>query len=150
MGTFKRVPFFRIKEKEMDRISFDNGNKKIEINDSGDYIVIPMGDNSFPKRMIDFSDYAENKYKILYDKEIELKDSGIEKISAMRSEIFTDIGNSFDELFGPESCVKVFGNNAPSQDIMIDFMEQIEPLVRRYAEERRSEIEKKYNKRSRR
>lgn len=134
----------------MDRICLNNGNKKIEINDSGDYIVIPMGDNSFPERVIKFSKDAENKYKLLVEKEIELKDSDIEVVSKMRSEIFTSIGSMFDELFGIGSCKIVFGNIAPSHDIMLDFMEQIVPLVERYASERQSEIETKYSKRSRR
>ena len=134
----------------MDRICLNNGNKKIEINDSGDYIVIPMGDNSFPERVIKFSKDAESKYKLLVEKEIELKDSGIEVVSKMRSEIFTSIGSMFDELFGVGSCKTVFGNMAPSHDIMLDFMEQIVPLVERYATERQSEIETKYSKRSRR
>ena len=134
----------------MDRICLNNGNKKIEINDSGDYIVIPMGDNSFPERVIKFSKDAESKYKLLVEKEIELKDSGIEVVSKMRSEIFTSIGPMFDELFGVGSCKTVFGNMAPSHDIMLDFMEQIVPLVERYATERQSEIETKYSKRSRR
>lgn len=134
----------------MDRISFDNGNKKIEINDSGDFIIIPMADNSFPERVINFSKKAEEKYSELVEKEIELKNSGIEEVSKMRCQIFTEIGVYFDELFGVGSCLKVFGNIAPCQDIMITFMEQIVPLVERYANERQTEIEVKYSKRSRR
>ena len=143
----------------MDRINFDKGNKKVQVDEDGSYIIIPMGDNSFPERMIVFSEEAESNYKLLYEKEVEFKElakgkelenSGIEELSKMRSEIFTSIGKAFDKLLGEGSCMKVFGNIAPSQDIMIDFMEQIEPLVKKYAIERQSEIEEKYNKRGRR
>ena len=80
----------------MDRINFDNGNKKIEINDSGDFIIIPMADNSFPERVINFSKKAEEKYSELVEKEIELKNSSIEEVSKMRCQIFTEIGVYFE------------------------------------------------------
>lgn len=134
----------------MERISFDNGDKKVEINDSGDYIVIPMGDNTFPQRVIDFSKKAEEQYNVLLEKEIELKGSDIEILSNMRADILSNVGRLFDGLFGDGSCKKVFGNLAPSMDIMVSFMEQIAPLVNKFATERQSEIEAKYVKRSRR
>lgn len=134
----------------MERINFDNGDKKVEINDSGDYIVIPMGDNTFPQRVIDFSKKAEEQYNVLLEKEIELKGSDIEILSNMRAGILLNVGQLFDGLFGDGSCKKVFGNLAPSMDIMVSFMEQIAPLVNKFATERQSEIEAKYVKRSRR
>lgn len=134
----------------MERISFDNGDKRVEINDSGDYIVIPMGDNTFPQRVIEFSKKAEDQYNILLEKEKELHGSDVEIISNMRAGILLNVGQLFDGLFGDGSCKKVFGNLAPSMDIMVSFMEQIAPLVNKFATERQSEIEAKYVKRGRR
>lgn len=134
----------------MERISFDNGDKRVEINDSGDYIVIPMGDNTFPQRVIEFSKKAEEQYNILLEKEKELRGSDVEIISNMRAGILLNVGLLFDGLFGDGSCKKVFGNLAPSMDIMVSFMEQIAPLVNKFATERQSEIEAKYVNRGRR
>lgn len=133
----------------MERLIFDNGNKKIQVNDDGDYIILPMGDNAFPKRMIYFSEKAELIYNELAKKEKELSGSDIATISEMRAELYTKIGTCFDETFGIGSCEKVFGNSAPAQDLMVDFLEQIQPLVERFANERRAVIEKKYQAKGR-
>lgn len=136
----------------MEKLNFDNGNKKIQVNEDGDYIVLPMGDNAFPKRLIDFTQKMKDVYNELIEKEKEFKRNGLDEtnisdiseISDARAEIYTRIGTFFDEIFGNDSCRKVFGNLAPAQDIMISFLEQIKPLVERFADERRATIEKKY------
>jgi tetrahydromethanopterin S-methyltransferase subunit G len=133
----------------MERINFDNGNKKVQVNEDGDFIILPMGDNSFPKRLIEFSEKMELTYGELIEKEKELAGSDITILSEMRAELYTRIGCYFDEIFGIGSCKKVFGNLAPAQYLMFDFLEQIQPLVGKFASERRATIEKKYQAKGR-
>ena len=38
----------------MDKIKINNGTKRIEVNDNGDFIELPMRDQSFPTRFFEF------------------------------------------------------------------------------------------------
>lgn len=136
----------------MDKLIFDNGNKKVQVNEQGDYIIIPMGDNSFPQRIVEFTEEVEKIYEQLIEKEEEMSErkADITEKSKVRADIFINIGISFDRMFGNGSCLKVFGNNAPGQDLMIQFLEGLEPLVKKYAIERQKNIEEKYGKSSKR
>jgi len=126
----------------MDKIKINNGTKRIEVNDNGDFIELPMRDQSFPTRFFEFIDKITARYEGVSNAEVDLM-SAEEQFRKM-NEVAVENMKDIDELLGEGTCKKVFGDIVPDDFMIIEFFEQLTPFIHKYGKERRNEIKKKY------
>jgi hypothetical protein len=127
----------------MDNIRISNSNKKIQVNDEGEYIVLPFSDQSFPNRYYKMIDgFTEMK------KEIDSKAKEVvteREIVVFISDIHQKAKEDIDMLLGADTCKKVFGDIVPSIEMIQEFFEKLLPFFQAYSEERKKEINRKFN-----
>ena len=63
-----------------------------------------------------------------------------------RTELFTECCKKMDEVFGEGCCRKVFGNIIPDELPIMDFFEQMTPIMQRMAAERGEKLKTKYSR----
>lgn len=141
----------------MDSLRVDSGIKKIEVNDDGEYINIPVHDVSFFERFGEIAKSFEQK-EVEYSKradDLAEKHKGKEKADAdaiadtvaMYADFSRDMCAELDKLFGEGCCRKVFvGIENPSVELIGDFLDQITPLLNQYGRERSEKINLMYNR----
>lgn len=123
------------------KIRISNGVKKIEVNDDGEFILLPVSDDGF----------VLNFYRLMEDikkrgNELSEEIGGeetvdyVEKIVAVEREIKQKV----DALFGDGTCKKVFGDILPSMDLFVEFFGSLVPFLEEYKNERTAKMEK-YN-----
>lgn len=127
----------------MDSIRVSNLNKKIEVNDEGEYIVLPFSDQAFPGRFYQMLDsFTEMKKEIDNKVNEELKQRElIDFIADIHEKAKKDI----DLLLGKDTCKKVFGDIVPGIDMIQEFFEKLLPFFNAYSKERKKELNKKFN-----
>lgn len=143
----------------MDSLRIDNGLKKIDVNDAGEYIEFSVASNDFFKAFSDllqWFDAQENRQDIK-DMEKQQEDvvsengeginyEALNNVLDIREKISKEACVKIDAIFGTEASRKVFGGIIPDIFMIADFFEQITPLIEKYAKERNQSINKKYNK----
>lgn len=141
----------------MDKLRVDSGIKKIEVNDNGEYISIPISDTAFYERLGVLIRNFEHKQKEVEQKAEALAEKHKDKpdddagaiadIAQLYSELCRYICAEIDGLFGAECCRKVFvGVENPSVELIADFLEQITSLINQYAAERNQKINLMYSR----
>lgn len=153
----------------MDSLRVNNRIKQIEVNDAGECISIPISDTAFYERFANLMKYFDEKQADIDRRVAELsakypdggnaeksddgEDAGrlnVDKLVdevALYSELCMDICGKLDELFGEGCCRKVFvGIQSPGMELIMDFFEQITPLLNKFAKERGERINLKYNR----
>lgn len=144
----------------MSSIRVNTGVKKIEVNDAGEYIILNFADQSFPKRYFDMLQRVQEraqkdeqtekeiKEKIKpVDSENELISSNLEPVGeliALNESLHRYIMAEVDSLFGPDTCLKVFGDIVPSIDLFNEFFTQLMPFFEEYSKSREAKMNK-YN-----
>jgi len=137
------------KEDNMEQLSMGkirvNSGIAIEVNDAGDTITINAEDQSFIDRFYGMIEKLQEMTKEMEASEMEKKgERDSLKIMIERTrEIMKDI----DDLFGADSCKKVFGDIVPSAYLIADFFDQLTPIAEKYIGERRKIIENRYSRR---
>ena len=103
-----------------------NTGVKIEVNDNGDVIVARLDDNQFIGKFYDIVDTMEKVSNYMNSEEMKAKDgkAQLDAITEKTKEIMTEI----DNLFGVNSCKKVFGDIIPSGYALADFFDQLIPI----------------------
>lgn len=116
---------------------------RINVNDGGDVIFIPVEDTQFIEDFFDtldaFSQASES---------IRRKTAGkntAEQVKPVAEEM-RGMMTQLDNLFGGGCCKKVFGDIVPTPYIMANFFDQIVPILNKYANDRQAKITEKYNK----
>lgn len=141
----------------MDKLRVDSGIKKIEVNDNGDYISIPISDTSFYERFGALMKSFEQKQTEFEQKSAALSEKHKDKEEFDADAIIDTAGfyaevcrytcSELDKLFGEGCCKKVFvGIENPSEELIGDFFDQIAPLLNQYAKERNQKIDLMYNR----
>lgn len=123
------------------KIRISNGVKKIEVNDDGEFILLPVSDDGFVLSFYRLMEDIKKRGNELSE-EIggeETVDS-VEKIVAVEREIKQKV----DALFGDGTCKKVFGDILPSMDLFVEFFGSLVPFLEEYKNERTAKMEK-YN-----
>lgn len=133
------------------KIRVDNGSKRIEVNDNGDYIILPMGDRSFPARYfrmaanmnvaLDASSVEAEKL----DAEYEGHNDTPEYYAALHEfecKTYSRVIQEIDNLFGEGTCRKVFGDIVPEMDLYFDFLAQLQPYFEAHAAVRAEKMQK--------
>lgn len=147
----------------MEKLRIDSGVKKIEVNDAGEYITVNMADTTFFKRYSDFLTALEGKQTDVDAKADELSrkypDAQIESDNGdINVEMIADIVDLYkelcdwtsaelDKLFGAGCCRKVFPDvESPGFDLIVDFLDAINPILQKFANERNEKINLRYNR----
>lgn len=158
MRTFPSCPDLE-RMLSMDSLRIDNGLKRIEVNDAGEYIEFSVVDSGFFRAFFDllqWFDEQENRKEIK-----EMKEQGDKVVSDDENKINYDAANSvldirekiskeacekIDNIFGAEASRKIFGSIVPDMYMIADFFEKITPFMEKYAKERNQTINRKYSK----
>lgn len=141
----------------MDKLRVDNGIKKIEVNDNGDFISIPISDAAFYERFGGMIKSFEQKQAEIEQKAAALsekhKDKPFDDVDVtvdsiqLYAELCRYTCGEIDRLFGEGCCRKVFlGITNPGIELIGDFFDQITPLLNQYAQERNKKINLMYNR----
>lgn len=114
-------------------IGLKQNNKRVKINESGDFIEIPMNDSSYPKR---FRDFINKIYG--FSKELENKNDSIseDELFDIAADIHVKIGREIDSFFGEDMCNKIFGTNSPYIYSILEFFEKFSGLINEFFEDR--------------
>lgn len=116
----------------------------IEVNDAGETITLNVEDTMFLERFCNIMDEFQTISKELESEEVkkmELRDHVtlmIERTKGLMARI--------DDIFGADTCRKVFGDTVPGPYMIADFFDQLMPIAEKYMDERQKEISKKYNR----
>lgn len=133
---------------EMKSLRVNTGVKRIEVNDNGDYIVINLSDNSFFTRFNSFLNWLNTKQAELDASEWA---TGKEPDALMVFDgyraLCKETCTQLDDFFGDGCCSKVFlGIEEPGIELIVDFLDQIIPILNEFAKERNENIRLKYSR----
>lgn len=143
----------------MDSLRIDNGLKKIEVNDAGEYIEFSVVDNGFFKSFFDliqWFDEQENRKeikeieeqsdKVVFDDGNKINYDAANSVLDIREKITKEACEKIDAIFGAKASRKIFGRIVPDLFSIAEFFEKIAPFIEKYTKERNQTINKKYNK----
>ena len=143
----------------MEKLKINSGLKKIEVNDNGEYITVNLSDNTFFENfnnLMDWMDakqvYIDEKEKVLQEKyadqnpgEINIKI--ITETAALYKEVCDEASAKLDGMFGYGCMKKVYPDvESPGFDLIIEFLDEVTPLLKKFAAERKQYINTKYNR----
>ncbi len=119
------------------------GNKvEVGVNDAGDSIVLNFDDCMFidnffyvAESLERASDFFNGEFENLGERE---------QVKATKEKML-EITKEIDNLFGENSCKKIFGDIVPSPYLVYDLFDQLLPIIQRYTDERQKKIAEKYN-----
>lgn len=126
----------------MSSIRVKNINKKIEVNDEGEYIVLPFSDQSFPKRFFELFDSLSKMQKEAETKIHDIKDE--RSLIDFNADIHERAKEEIDKVFGVGTCKKVFGDIVPGIDMIQDFFEQLMPFFEEHSKENKKEMKTRF------
>lgn len=113
-------------------IRLNRWNKKIKVNDNGDYIELNIGDSTLLSRFIEM---LANSKKIIEDfKTLEFTDQS--KEIKEEEAVHKKLAGIFDDFFGVNSCIKVFGVKYPLADDIINFLFLLKDYIEKFIKER--------------
>lgn len=143
----------------MDSLRIDNGLKKIEVNDAGEYIEFSVVDNDFFRGFSELMQWFGEKStqenikdmegqagKVVSDNESEINHAALNNVFDIREKISKEACEKIDNIFGEGASRKVFGGITTDMYSIAEFFEKITPFIERYAKERNQTINKKYSK----
>lgn len=143
----------------MDSLRIDNGLKKIEVNDAGEYIEFSVVDSGFFRAFFELlqwfdeqearkeiKEMEEQGDKVVSDDGNKINYDAANSVLDIREKISKEACEKIDNIFGAESSRKIFGSITPDMYMVADFFEQITPFIEKYAKERNQSINKKYSK----
>lgn len=143
----------------MDSLRIDNGTKKIEVNDAGEYIEFSVVNNDFFRAFFDLlrwfdeqenrkeiAEMEEQKDKVVSEDGEKINYDAANNVLDIRDKISKEACEKIDNIFGTEASRKIFGNVIPDMYMIADFFEKISPLIEKYQKERSQTIDKKYSK----
>lgn len=136
-------------------IRVNTGAKIIEVNDKGDTITLNLNDEGFNQKYLDMLNAFDRKFAEVnpiieeIDKKEETFDAhGLSNKMKEGVKVITDfhreIRDCVDDVFGADTCLKVFGNILPSSEMFSDFFSQLKPFFDEHRKERMKKLGK-YN-----
>ena len=132
-------------------IMFDAGTKVIGVNDNGETIHLPLGDQeftcSFLKLMQEFSEKAQEiSEQIKAVKEDADKVTQLVTVADLNLTICRQMKERVDAVFADEVCRKVFGDIVPGLDAFSEFFEKLSPFVLEHQKNMRDKSEERVRK----
>lgn len=122
-----------------------NTGLKVEVNDNGDFIVVPIEDNGFLDRFYKLVEVADKIGDEVDSININDEDHVKDTIDFIREKSI-ELMNALDELFGENSCKKIFGDIVPSGYAFADFFGQLIPVINEYRDNKEKELSSRYSK----
>lgn len=127
-----------------DSIRIKRKAKKIEVNDAGEYILLPLDSEYFIR---DFYKSLDDLHKNLgsFKTEGVAEDdivSGLDKVVELDDAIHAKI----EHWFGDGACQKIFGDYPPGISMYTEFFESLLPFLEEYKDEIHREQEARLNK----
>lgn len=130
----------------MERLNLSTAKAvKIEVNDNGDYITLNMADREFPKRFMTLFTNIKKKCEEMAAKAEELDKITAEEQLDAEIAVYRDIMKEIDCLLGEGSCKKIFGDIVPDLFAITELFEQLLLLIQKYGNERKGQMQSKYN-----
>lgn len=123
------------------KIRINSGVKRIEVNDDGEFILLPVSDDGFVMefyRLMDYVKEAAEKIPLEEPEDITGRISTVDKIV----EIEKETKGKVDGLFGEGTCRKVFGDILPSMDLFVEFFGSLIPFLEEYKADRMKKMGK--------
>lgn len=132
-------------------IMIDAGTKVIGVNDNGETILLPLGDQeftrSFLKLMQEFSEKAQEiSEQIRSVKEDTDKVTQLVTVADLNLTICRQMKERVDAVFADEVCRKVFGDIVPGLDAFSAFFEKLSPFVLEHQKNMRDKSEERVRK----
>lgn len=134
---------------KMAGIRVNTGDKKIDVNDNGDYIVLNLSDSSFPDRFFSMVDRvqehaaeAEARAKELEGRLEPGSEAMLRAAASLYRELHEGVMAEVDALFGADTCRKVFGDIVPGIELFDDFFTQLMPYFEQFGKERAKRLSK--------
>lgn len=134
-------------------IMIDAGTKVIGVNDNGETILLPLGDQeftrSFLKLMQELSDKAQ---KVAEQIKAVKEDTSTDKVAQLSTvadlnlTICQQMKERVDAVFADEVCRKVFGDIVPGLDAFSEFFEKLSPFVLEHQKNMRDKSEEHVRK----
>lgn len=125
-------------------IRINKGVQKIEVNDDGDYILLPLGDDTFIQSFYKMLDDVKKKAETAAGESSSKEESPesilgeMEKVVGVGDFLF----DKTEHLFGEGTCRKVFGEIRPGVSMFMEFFDAIIPFIEEYQRERDSRLNK--------
>lgn len=132
-------------------IRVNTGVKRIEVNDSGDFITMSLNDNDFLSRFFSLYENVQKMAEESSAREREIQErykESEDRIGRAKAsyDLYTKCGKDMmgevDALFGDGTCKKVFGDITPTFDLYIEFFEQLTPYLQEFAQEKSQRMSK--------
>lgn len=147
--------------------------KKVELNEFGDYILINPGDYTFSKRFSALLEWLDGKQAELAKQADEMgeKYKGTNMVSfdadgnasvdteqlavfvKIKNDLYEETARKVEDLFGQNVLKKYFRafyeanpEFVPDEECIMDFFEEISPVLQTVYQERANKIDKKYGK----
>ena len=118
--------------------------EKIEVNDNGDYILLPLGDDKFVRSFYKMLDDVQKKIKTEPAPSLD-GDSAPESIMQEMDRVI-DVSDFLfertEKLFGEGTCQKVFGECRPGLLMFWEFFNAILPFMEEYQKDCDSSLKK--------
>lgn len=124
------------------KLRIDTGVRKIEVNDNGDYIMLQVADQSIPAKLKKFVKAATDKLNKLSELIESENETDTEAAAEIAYELDVFAKASIDDIFGADTCKKVFGDIVPPIEMYIEFVEAISPYFQEYALTRAKKLSK--------
>ena len=129
-------------------IRVNTGAVKIEVNDAGECITLPFGDQQFPARYQKMLESIKEKQAESEARAKKIDESKMPKDEkdaagiALMLEIHQWLRDQVDGLFGEGTCKKVFGDIVPGVELYEDFFMQLKPYFEKHGKERTAKMKK--------
>lgn len=120
-----------------------NGGVVIDVNDAGETITMNVDDQEFVEKFYGLIDKLDKVSNEMGSEKVRAEDEHnqikllIDRTKGIMAEI--------DDMFGNDSCRKIFGDIVPSPYLIADFFEQLKPIAEQHVDERQKKIAKKYD-----
>ncbi len=120
------------------RVDTNQDVKKIEVNDQGECITLNLGDFSFLSRLLSLIQEFGASAEKISSKVTELSGTHPEQLAELADlnlSACNSIKQRVDDVLGPDTCKKVFGDCTPGIPDFTDFFSQLMEIVKRFTRE---------------
>lgn len=132
----------------VNQFRINTGAVKIEVNDEGEFITLPFGDQQFPSKFFALIEDFEARQEDYKKRAEEIDNSELPEMAKAKAgtkfnlEIHEYFKSEVDRIFGEDTCRKVFGNIVPGIELYADFFDQLKPYFEKFGKERAAKMQK--------
>lgn len=133
-------------------IMLQRGEKRIKVNEAGEYITLNFDDQAFLPRLFNLIQEVEQMAEEGAAKEAEIaalpSDTAAERYAQIAEKVKYDLrvcrelAAKVDAAFGDAVCRKVFGDIVPSVALFGQFFAQLKGVIEKLAAEREEKLKK--------